>query len=113
MVGRIGPIHVVINPFVVQHLQVSKVKNPVDTLSALDAVPEPMRIAVANSASELVGAIGAVLGGILSVAFGYVALGAERVGGWLLAAGQRLRGEMRRPRPDRAAVLGTWFDPGP
>ncbi len=34
----------------------------------------PMRIAVANSASELVGAIGAVLGGILSVAFGYTAL---------------------------------------
>lgn len=34
----------------------------------------PMRIAVANSASELVGAMGAVLGGILSVAFGYTAL---------------------------------------
>jgi len=34
----------------------------------------PMRIAVANSASELVAAIGAVLGGILSVTIGYTAL---------------------------------------
>ena len=34
----------------------------------------PMRIAVANSASDLVGAIGAVVGGFASVALGYVTL---------------------------------------
>jgi MFS family permease len=34
----------------------------------------PMRIAVANSASELVGAVGAVLGGVLAGAFSYVAV---------------------------------------
>ena len=32
----------------------------------------PMRIAVANSASELVAAIGAVLGGVLAAALSYV-----------------------------------------
>jgi predicted MFS family arabinose efflux permease len=32
----------------------------------------PMRVAVANSASELVGAIGAVLGGVLVAVFSYL-----------------------------------------
>ena len=34
----------------------------------------PMRIAIANSASELVGAVGAVLGGLLVAALSYVAV---------------------------------------
>ena len=34
----------------------------------------PLRIAVANSSSELVGALGPVLGGVLAVAFSYVAV---------------------------------------
>jgi predicted MFS family arabinose efflux permease len=34
----------------------------------------PMRIAIANSAAELVGAIGAVLGGLLVAALSYVAV---------------------------------------
>ncbi len=43
----------------------------------------PMRIAVANSASELVGAIGAVAGGFISFAAGYTTL-------FLLAIGFQL-----------------------
>jgi predicted MFS family arabinose efflux permease len=34
----------------------------------------PMRIAIANSASELVGAVGAVLGGLLVAVLSYVAV---------------------------------------
>ncbi|MCH6551748.1 MAG: MFS transporter, partial [Planctomycetes bacterium] len=47
----------------------------------------PMRIAVANSASELVAAIGAVLGGVLAAALGYASVFWIAIGFQVVAMG--------------------------
>ena len=62
----------------------------------------PMRIAVANSATELVGAIGPVLGGLLSAATSYVAVFAVAIA-FQLAAFAMVVGFVREPR---AAAAG-------